>query len=109
MKNFLKNLNYPFILFFLYLVKSVLLPANLIDVYVLSIIGLLVIGDKFLTKCGKGVDEYFETKNRVISENEFRLQVSNDMGRLDQAIQEIKLQSGAGFQNLGGGLAPKRR
>ena len=93
MKQFFKNLDYPFVLFFGYLVKSVVIPNNHLDFAILATVGLFTLGLKLLKYTNSKVDRYFDTKDKVISENEFRVQVSNDIGLIKQEIQALKINS----------------
>lgn len=90
MKNFFKNLNYPFVLFSLYLVKSVVLPGEH-DTAVLGVIMGLFLGEKLLNKVKLVFDRFFDVKESVISENEFRVQVNDHMGKLQQEVAAIKM------------------
>lgn len=91
MKQFFKSLNYPFVLFFLYLVKSAILPEIGLDAAILGIIGAIFILENIIKYSKISIDNYLETKRLLINENQFRSQVNTDMASLVAEVNSLRL------------------
>jgi hypothetical protein len=116
MKKFFKELDYSFVLLILYIIKSVALPAAIIDVCIVGILAAFCLG-RFIaniysnTKLKYANDqldfrrfklvEEMAAKEKVLSENDFRKQVNEALGKLDHELSAIKLGQGFG-KGLGG-------
>ena len=100
MKEFLKVFKDPYVLFPIYLLKSIVLSFGMIDFWILFIVAFLSLAEKFLVKLEKATDQYFDIKNKVISENEFRNAVNQDMANVKQTLEVMKMSVNKPYENL---------
>jgi len=100
-KDFLLLFKDPYVLFPLYLLKSILYSFGMVDFGVLAVIAFFALFEKFLGKAKESVDTYFDIKKSVLSENEFRLQVNKDMSELMTQVQGIKMVVNNPFDKIG--------
>ena len=100
MKEFLKVFKDPYVLFPIYLLKSIVLSFGMIDFWILFIVAFLALAEKFLAKLEKATDQYFDIKNKVISENEFRNAVNQDMANVKQTLEVMKMSVNKPYENL---------
>ena len=100
MKEFLKVFKDPYVLFPIYLLKSTVWSFGMIDFWILFIIAFLALAEKFLVKLEKAIDQYFDIKNKVISENEFRNAVNQDMANVKQTLEVMKMSVNKPYENL---------
>lgn len=98
MKNFFKKLHCPFVYLVLYIIKTILLPAGAIDLGVLGILALICLAQLVVNLVKLGVNRYFETKDKVISENLFRAKVSEDISKLNGELSALKMVTNNPFQ-----------
>ena len=100
MKEFLKVFKDPYVLFPIYLLKSTVWSFGMIDFWILFIVAFLSLAEKFLVKLEKATDQYFDIKNKVISENEFRNAVNQDMANIKQDMAVMKMSVNKPYENL---------
>lgn len=100
MKEFLKVFKDPYVLFPIYLLKSIVWSFGMIDFWILFIVAFLALAEKFLAKLEKATDQYFDIKNKVISENEFRNAVNQDMANVKQTLEVMKMSVNKPYENL---------
>lgn len=89
-KESLKVFKDPCVLFPLYLLKSVILSFGMIDFWILGIISFILLSEKFMSKVEAGINRYFDTKEKVISENTFRANVNSDMSKVFEELNLLK-------------------
>ena len=100
MKAFLQVFKDPCVLFPLYLTKSIVLSFGMIDFWILSIIAFVVLTEKVIKQVDKVSDQYFHIKNQVISENDFRKAVNQDMANLKQDMSVMKMSINQPYEKL---------
>ena len=81
-------------LIIMYILKVILMPNPALDIGIFLILAGYLLGQKLLGLLKEGKDQYFEAKNKVISENEFRLNVNKDIGKIMTDITTINMKIG---------------
>lgn len=80
--------------------KVILMPNPDIDIGIFLILSLYFLGNKLLELAKEAKDQYFTTKDKVISENEFRVKVSTDMANIMAQVNTINVKIGESSLNL---------
>lgn len=78
------SLNYPLLVFLAYSIRMTVLGSSFADSLVLLVLCLAFIGF-YISK------RYFFIKQQVISENNFRLKVQNDIQAIQNEVSRVKL------------------
>lgn len=89
-KEFLKVFKDPYVLFPLYLTKSIIIQSGMVDFWILGVICFMALSEKVITKLDIGVNRFFDAKEKVISENQFRAGVNADMAKLVEEVNLLK-------------------
>lgn len=90
-KEFLSVFKDPHVLFPLYLTKSIIISSGMVDFWILGVISFVALSEKVINKLDLGFNRYFDTKEKVISENVFRDAVNNDMSKVMEEINTLKM------------------
>jgi hypothetical protein len=99
MKKFFRELDYSFVLLILYIIKSVIIPAGLIDVAIAGILALVFIA-RFVTKALSNtkiqLSNNLETFERFKfleerSEENFRRDITAEILELNEKVSNVKL------------------
>lgn len=95
MQELMKRLNYPITFLAIYLLKLLIVKASIADAMVLLVfmLGFIMIEVKNI------FTKYYKTKEDIISENQFRSKVMDDIVSINNELNTIKLVSGGGFAN----------
>lgn len=88
---FFKVFKDPYVLFPLYVLKSILFSFGMIDFWILGLILIFAMFEKFVSKLEIGVNRFFDTKEKIISENQFRAGVNADMSKLLEEVNMLKM------------------
>lgn len=92
LKSFLQFLNPILLLLIAYITKMMILVPTNQDAAVISVLGLVY---SIYFVCSK----YFEMKDKVINENQFRLQVNKDIAQLKEGLNNANfVQKNGGFR-----------
>lgn len=82
----------------IYIGKIILLPNIFVDASILFALVLYMLGIKLLDVINDGKNKYFEAKDKVISENEFRANVNKDMSNILTELSGLKMKVGNPFE-----------
>jgi len=85
--NKVKFINLPLLLLSAYLIKCLCVKVSLYDVLMLLPIALFYITDKISMM----YNEFISVKKMVISENDFRSKVNDDIGMIKSEMSSFKL------------------
>lgn len=90
-KEFLKVFKDPYVLFPIYLFKSSIISFGMVDFWILLSIAFMALAEKFLNKANDQVTRFFDAKDKVLSENQFRNNVNTDIARIMEEINTLKV------------------
>ncbi len=102
MGRFLQSFKDPYVLFPLYVLKSCIFSFGMVDFWILGVIMVLALAEKLMTKVEQGFNRYFDTKEKVISENVFRNAVNTDISKLMEEVNTLKLINSSKNMLMGG-------
>jgi hypothetical protein len=106
--NKLKSISYSYVFIFIYLVKCLCdRDIQVADSLVFLFLGLIVLFEK----AKLAVDGYYSTKDKVFTENQFRVDVTKDMIQLKEDVAFIKMAktSEQAFKSMTGIQQPRIR
>lgn len=90
-KEFLKVFKDPYVLFLIYLTKSIIYCSGMVDFWILGVICFMALCEKVIFKADSQLTRFFDTKEKVISENTFRAGVNADMAKLVDEVNVLKM------------------
>ncbi len=90
-KEFLKVFKDPYVLFPIYLIKSIILPSGMVDFWILGVICFMALAEKVMSKAEVQVNKYFDAKEKLLSENSFRASVNTDMAKIFEEVNLLKM------------------
>ena len=91
----------PYVLFTLYLFKASIFSFGMVDFWILVAISTFSLGRLFFSKAEMLINRYFDTKEKVITENEFRAAVNKDMGDIKANLNILNMSVNKPFEKLG--------
>ena len=96
MKEFFKNINYCLVLFIMYVLKSIILPAGWVDFGMVAVLGIFYLVKYF------GV-EYITARLSVVTEAMYRAETEQKFQSLAQEVQSVKMSTSNPIQGFGRG------
>lgn len=90
-KEFLSVFKDPYVLFPIYLFKSIIISYGMVDFWILGAISFMALFEKVISKLDLGFNRFFDTKEKVLSENVFRNAVNTDISKLMEEVNTLKM------------------